>query len=394
MAAERVSLPPALRTLVEAGGALVRRSSSGRFALGRAAALVEEEALPGALRAWPKRLERARAEVATPIAFKDVEKILKGAWGRPAAKVLDGLERQPVAVTPGGQVHRGERGSDGAAVAVKVRRPGLAGAVRNDLALLDVLSAPLGAVFGAMDAGAILREVRESALDELDFEHEASTQRSVRRALRGVPELTIPAPDLELSAADVLVEEWLDGSTLADDAEPGDPAAVARTLVAAHVAAARAGHVLTDPRPGHVVLLASGGVGLLGAGVARPADRARAAAALDALVAFRSEDQDAFATIVADRLALLPSGDAIKAYGLAAVILDGLLSDEARLDAPTMAAVGERALAHLTAALALAATVTPHPADLAVVRSLGQLTGVLSALGATEDWGGLVLESA
>lgn len=390
-ASDRVSLPPALRTLVEAGGALVRRSSSGRFALGRLAPLVRQDAVPPALGAWPQRLEAARAEVTAPIPFKDVEKALKGAWGRPAAKVLDGLEREPVAVTPGAQVHRGER--DGGAVAVKVLRPGLASAVRNDLALLDVLAAPLGAVFGAMDAGAILREVRETALDELDFEHEASTQRTLRRALRGVPELVVPAPDLELSTAGVLVGEWLEGPTL-EQAAPGDPAAVARTLVAAHVAAAQAGHVLTDPRPGHVVLLERGGVGLLGAGVARPADRTRVAAALDALVAFRSEDQDGFAAIVADRLALLPARDAIKAYGLAAVVTGGLLRGEARLDDPALAEAGDRALEHLAAALTLAATVTPQPADLAVARSVGQLAGVLAHLGATEDWGGLALESA
>jgi hypothetical protein len=169
---------------------------------------------------------------------------------------------------------------------------------------------------------------------------------------------------------------------------------VARTLITAHVAAARAGYALTDPRPGHVVLLECGGVGLLGAGLARPADRDRVTAALDALAAFRAEDQDGFAAIVADRLALLPAGDAIKAYGLTAVLLDGLLSGEAWLDGPTLAAVAGRALDHLTAALALAATVTPRPADLAVARSAGQLAGVLSRLGATEDWGGLVLEGA
>lgn len=392
MAAERVTLPPALRSLVEAGGALVRRSSSGRFMLGRAADLVPADAVPPELAAWPPRLEKLRAEVATPIAFKDVEKALKGAWGRPPGKVLDELEREPVAITPGAQVHRGVR-DDGSAVALKVLRPGLASAVRNDLALLDVLAGPLGAVFGAMDAGAILREVRETALDELDLEHEASTQRGVRRALRGVPDLVIPVPDLELSASGVLVSEWLEGPTLAQ-AAPGDPAAVARTLIAAHVAAARAGLTLTDPRPGHVVLLDGGGVGLLGAGVARPADKARVAAALDALVAFRSEDQDGFADVVAQRLKLLPRKDAIKAYGLGAVILDGLVSGEARLDGPALEGVAARAFGHLTAGLALAATVTPAPADLAVARSVGQLAGVLSALGATEDWGGLVLEAA
>lgn len=313
--------------------------------------------------------------------------------GRAPGKVLESLEREPVAVTPGAQVHRATRADDGVAVAVKVLRPGLAGAVRNDLALLDVLAAPLGAVFGAMDAGAVLREVRETALDELDLEHEASTQRAVKRALRGVEGLVVPTPDLELSAAGVLVGEWLDGPTLTQ-AAPGDPAAVARTLVAAHVAAARAGFVLTDARPGHVVLLDRDGVGLLGAGLARPADKARVAAALDALVAFRSEDQDGFAEIVSGRLALLPEGDAIKAYGLGAVLLDGLVSGEARLDGPALAGVTARALDHLTAGLALAATVTPAPGDLAVARSVGQLAGVLSRLGATADWGGLVLEAA
>jgi ubiquinone biosynthesis protein len=392
MAADRVDLPPALRALVEAGGALVRRSASGRFALGRLAALVPEDAVPSALEAWPARLERARAEVATPIAFKDVEKALKGAWGKPAANVLDALEREPVAVTPGAQVHRGER-DDGSAVAIKVLRPGLASAVRNDLALLDVLGGPLGAVFQAMNAGAVLREVRETALDELDLEHEASTQRSVRRALRGVEDVVVPVPDLELSSHGVLVSEWLEGPTLAD-ALPGDPAAVARTLVAAHVAAARAGLVLTDPRPGHVVLLDQGGVGLLGAGVARPVDRARVAAALDALVAFRSEDQDGFAAIVGERLGLLPATPALKAYALVAVVAGELLRGEARLDGAALASAGTRAFDHLGSALALAADVTPAPGDLAVARSVGQLASVLSRLGATEDFGGLMLESA
>jgi hypothetical protein len=388
---DRPALPPALRSLLEAGGALVRRSSSGRVALGRGAALVADDAVPAALAKLPAELEAARVAAATPLAFKDVEKVLKNAWGKAPGKVLDDLHREPVAVTPSAQVHRAER--DGAPIAVKILRPGLAAAVRNDLALLDVLATPLKQVFGAMDAGAILREVRESALDELDLEHEASTQRQTRRALRDVPGLVVPVPDLELSSEAVLVSEWLEGPTL-HEAEPGDPADVARTLVAAHVAAARAGLILTDPRPSHVVLLDAGGVGLLGAGVARPVAKERVAAGLDALVAWRAGDQDGFAAIVADRLQLLPTADAVKASGLAAVLLDGLLSGEARLDGPAVAGVIRRALEHLTAGLSLAATVTPHPHDLAVARSIGQLASVLARLGATEDWGGLILEAA
>jgi hypothetical protein len=390
MAASPPALPPALRSLLEAGGALVRRSSSGRVALGRAAPLVAADAVPAALRGLPAELERARAAAATPIAFKDVEKLLKSAWGSPHGKLLDELDREPLAVTPSAQVHRGMR--DGAPVAVKVLRPGLAGAVRNDLALLDVLAPPLRQVFGAMDAGTILREVRETALDELDLEHEASTQRQLRRTLRGIDGLVVPAPDMELSGEAVLVCELLEGRTLADPkAKVADPAAVARTLVAAHVAAARAGLVLTDPRPGHVVLMPKGRIGLLGAGLARPVDRDRTTAALAALVAWRAGDQDGFAAIVADRLDLLPTADAIKAYGLAAVVLGEVLNGPATLSGPALAAIAERGLDHLAAALQLAATVTPHPHDLAVVRSVGQLASVLARLGATEDWGALML---
>jgi hypothetical protein len=393
MAASPPALPPALRSLLEAGGTLVRRSSSGRVALGRAAAHVTDDMMPPALAGLPAELERARVAVATPVAFGDVEKLLKSAWGSPHGKVLDELDREPLAVTPSAQVHRGVR--DGAPVAVKVLRPGLAAAVRNDLALLDLLAAPLRQVFGAIDASAVLRAVRETALDELDLEHEASNQRQLRRTLRGIDGLVVPAPDMDLSGEAVLVCALLEGRTLADpDVEVADPGAVARTLVAAHVTAARAGLVLTDARPGHVMVMDNGAVGLLGAGLMRPVDRDRVAAALQALVAWRAGDQDTFAAIVSGRLGLLPSGDALKAYGLAAVVLGELLGGDATLDSPALAAIAERALDHLPAALQLAATVTPDPHDLAVVRSIGQLATVLARLGATEDWGALMLAGA
>jgi hypothetical protein len=56
--------------------------------------------------------------------------------------------------------------------------------------------------------------------------------------------------------------------------------------------------------------------------------------------------------------------------------------------------IADRALGHLDAGLTLARTVTPHPHDLAVAHSVGQLASTLSRLGATEDWGGVILEGA
>jgi hypothetical protein len=373
------ALPPALRALLDAGTALVRRSSSGRVALHRALAVVPEE-----IRGAPLRDEE-------PVAFKDVEKVLKSAWGQPAGRVLAELEREPLHVGAAAQVHRAET-RDGDVVALKVLRPGLAAAVRNDLALLDLLATPLGQVFGAMDAGPILRAVREMALDELDLEHEASNQRQARRLIRGVDGVTVPVPDLELSGPDVLVTEFLEGTSLAAGATA--PEAAARTLVAAHVAAARGGLVLTDPRPSHVLVRKDGTLVLLGTGAARPFPRERHAAYLAALAALRSEDQDAFAHAVGQDLQLLPPGDALKAYALVALIAEDALTQPTRLDPQLLVATEQRALEHVGAGLALAATVTPDPADLALARSLGQLGATLAHLGATEDWGALALASA
>ena len=62
---------------------------------------------------------------------------------------------------------------------MKVLRPGIADQVRQDLNLLETLIRPLGAAFPSLAPAA---RGRERVLDELDLEHEASTQRSFARA--------------------------------------------------------------------------------------------------------------------------------------------------------------------------------------------------------------------
>src|SRR6478672_3661918 len=187
-------LPAALRALLETAGALVRQTSTGRLGMARVAPLVDPAAVPAGLAA-------ARAESCAALDATDVRRALKG--------VVHTWDDEPLAVTPAAQVHRGVR-DDGGAVAIKLRRPGLAQAVRSDLSLLDTLAGPLRQVFAAVDAGALLREVRMAALDELDLEHEASSQRQARRALRRVDGLVVPAPDMELSSEERLVTELLD----------------------------------------------------------------------------------------------------------------------------------------------------------------------------------------
>ena len=149
--------------------------------------------------------------------------------------------------------------------------------MRADLALLDLLRPPLASLLPQTDTGALLAAIRERALDELDLLHEAEQERAAGRVLRRTTAgVETPVVHLDLATPAVKVAGWLEGPTL-DDQLPADPQAVARTLLAAHADAARAGLVLTDARPNHVVLLHDGGIGLLGTGGAAAVDRERVA---------------------------------------------------------------------------------------------------------------------
>lgn len=388
--AARADLPPAVAALVQTGAELLRRAPSARLAIARLDGLIDLDALPPELAdAARDEVRAARESVAVELDRKTVEQILKSAWGRPVGKVLEEFDASPLAVTPAGQVHRGEL-DDGTAVAVKVRRPGVERSVRNDLALLDVVAGPLGAAFPRLDAGAVLRDVREQALDELDFVHEASTLRRLSRALRGVEGVEVPRPELELSTPEVLVTTFLRGETLASGARPSDPSGAARALVEAFRAAVlEAGLAPYDLRATHVLVGRGARVGLLGLGVARPVDRARAAAGLRGLVALASADEASVARVAVEELGVLPDAEVA---GEAAALLREVAGPLAgtggpvRLDGDALLGALDRARVATPALLRLAGRATPQASDIVLARTLGQLVAVLSRLEATEDW--------
>lgn len=392
----RVNVPPTIRALVEAGVALSRSSRSARTALAHVGAAIDPALLPRELR------KGVGAELATavatvePMAAKDVEKALKSAWGKPPGKVLDDVDLEsPLAVAAASQRHAGSY--DGEDVEIEVQRPGLASAVRGDLALLDALAAPLGAAFGALDTGALLREIRETALDELDLEHAAGVQRQVARALRGVEEVVVPSVVVDLACPTVLVQSLVLGPTLAEVDGNGsgkrgealsaaDALAVARALVRAHVVAARDGGLaLHDPHPADVVVLGEGRIALRRAGIAAPVDRERVALVLAAVGALGSRDEDGFvAAVVA--AGVLDAHDALVAYKLALKGLGPLVAGSARLDFEALATAGSLGLSMLPEIADLASRGTLARGDIALARSAGLLLAVLARLDATEDW--------
>ena len=374
-----------LRRATKAALDLVASAPSSRLARTTLAERVDLEAVPRPLRDHVARAVDG-AEPAEPLAFAEVERVLRDAWGANPSKVLAELEREPAAVRPASQVHRGVD-SEGNAVAVKVLRPGLAAAVRADLAVADAVVAIAGGVVPRLDPAALAAEVRERLLDALDLEYEAGVQRSFHRALRRHPELGVPAVDGALASEAVLVSRWVDGIALEDlEGEARDRAA--ELFLRFHVGAALFGTVQADPDPRDALLDAGGRLWILDFGASRrvvPERVALTAAALDALAA---DDGRRLGALLA-QLGWLEADDGHEALRLARELAGPLLGADALLDAAALRAAGERALDRRAALAGLAVRSSLAPEDLWPLRMAAQLVAVLATLGARGDWLGL-----
>jgi predicted unusual protein kinase regulating ubiquinone biosynthesis (AarF/ABC1/UbiB family) len=372
--------------LIQVGMRLARAAPSGRILLARIADSIDLDWIP---RPWGDgivaELEAAHAEALKPIAFREIERILARAWGAKPTEELDELDPEPVAVTASSQVHRGVL--DSSPVAVKVLRPGLAAGVRQDLALLEGILAPLGSAFPALDPGAVVREFRERVLDELDLEHEAAAQRRFYRALRKHPFLLVPQPITDLAHDSVLVSEWVDGVPLwqADDLD-----LAAARLVVFVLGALRAGIIHADPHPDDVLVLDDGRLVVLDFGATRTVQSERVEAATAAVDAFAEEDAAALGEAL-ERLGALPASHAQTLLDLLLHALGDLAGpDPTRLDSHAVLAARDRLFGRPRQLSEVIAAGAMPPEDLWPARGSVQLFAAIARVGATGAWRELV----
>jgi len=373
-----------LREAASRAAELLGTTTGARLALQGLKQRVDLDALPPEVR---DQVARRLASVPEPetLSWREVEVVLRDAWGAKPDRVLAAIEHDPVAVRPASQVHRGQT-QDGDPVAVKVLRPGLATALRNELGLADAAAAIVGVALPAVDMAALAREVRERLLDELDLEYEGGVQRSFARALRRHPELGVPKVHSALTHENVLVSDWVDGTPVA--ALTGTQRDHAAALLAGfHLGAAVFGTVHADPDPRDALLDAEGRLWILDFGATRAVAPDRVAAAADAVDALaRSDAAHGFGAAVA-AIGWFTEGEARGAHPLARAVLGPLAKPgSVRLDAATVDGVGQRAEAARDELLALALRGRPAPEDLWPLRMLGALGATLAQLEAEGEW--------
>lgn len=228
--------------------------------------------------------------------WASVEATLREALGGKAEALLAGLDRRPVAVASIGQVHHG-RLPGGAEVAVKVRHPGIASALRADFAAARsgvalANTVLLGAAAGAQDA---VEEARSTLLAECDFAAEADHQERFAQLFRADPVLEVPGVEREFCAEAVLTTRWRPGRSLDQLLATGPTQAerdrIGEALFRFYIGALyRSGWFHADPHPGNYAFSEDGRVIVYDFGCVRHFAKATRVALADLVYALRAGD--------------------------------------------------------------------------------------------------------
>src|SRR6185437_6425810 len=131
--------------------------------------------------------------------------------GLPPERAFARWDPQPIAAASIGQVHRAVT-RDGRPVAVKVQYPGIAETMAADLSNVALLRRMLRITAPSQDVDALIAELRDRVLEELDYRREAGNQRLFADYYAGHPTIGIPAVVGELSARRVITTELSDGA--------------------------------------------------------------------------------------------------------------------------------------------------------------------------------------
>ncbi len=195
---------------------------------------------------------------APELAFEVVRDAVETGLGAPMDESFRSFEEIPLGTASIAQCHRAVTHS-GAAVVVKVQRPGIEGTMRGDLDLLYLGAQILEASIDEMQLMGItdvVGEFEKALLQELDFREELKSLLAARGFLDPERPLTVPRPHPELSTQTVLTMELFEGRPLRELA-PGSEtarAAVEEILRAACKQVFVDGFFHGDPHAGNILV--------------------------------------------------------------------------------------------------------------------------------------------
>ncbi|MDQ6779221.1 MAG: AarF/ABC1/UbiB kinase family protein [Actinomycetota bacterium] len=284
--------------------------------VGQMISMVEFDGLPEDEQDELQRKLAALRDDVPPVAFADLEKLMRQELGGPLTRVFSDFDERAFAAASIGQVHRATT-LDGDDVVVKIQYPGVAEAVETDLRNAMLLLPILRRLAPGLDAKALLAELRERIAEELDYELEAQNQRRIGRLLRGHPFARVPRVHMALSTRRVLVSEYVEGERFeevrrAEEAQRDRYGEIVFRFFFGLLYRDRI--ALGDPHPGNYLLCPDGEVCFLDFGLLRDVSAARVADEGAIARAVRGKDAPALkAALVAGGYLPAERADAVEA---------------------------------------------------------------------------------
>jgi predicted unusual protein kinase regulating ubiquinone biosynthesis (AarF/ABC1/UbiB family) len=178
--------------------------------IGQMASYVDGGLSPGVRRTL-SRLQDSVPPMSGELAAAVVEEEL----GAPPERAFARWDPRPIAAASIGQVHRAVT-RDGRAVAVKVQYPGIAETIAADLRNVALLRRMLKITAPAQDVDALLTELRDRVMEELDYRREAANQRLLAAYYDGHPTIYVPGIISELSTRRMVTSELSGGARFAE----------------------------------------------------------------------------------------------------------------------------------------------------------------------------------
>ena len=162
--------------------------------------------------------ELARLQDRVPPFSSDLAvSIIERALGKPVSQIFSSFEREPVASASIAQVHFAtllDRQGVDREVAVKVLRPGMLGAIEQDLSLMRMMAGwvdSLSADGKRLKPKEVVAEFDKYLHDELDLVREASSAAQLRRNMAGLDLVLIPEMYWDFCTTNVIVMERMHG---------------------------------------------------------------------------------------------------------------------------------------------------------------------------------------
>jgi ubiquinone biosynthesis protein len=222
---------------------------------------------------WIAELEQLHSQAPT-LPFEELRSAVEEALGQPPEEAFASFDPDPIAAASMAQVHRATL-LDGREVVLKIRRPGIRLQMEADLRLIAQLAAVVemaSAEARRFAPAAMMRQLAEAVLEELDFTSEGRNADRLRADFAWEPRIVVPEIHWAWTSESLLVMDYVDGlpprdgaTLLAAGIDPAAIAALGADMVLDMVLIN--GRFHGDPHPGNLLCLPGNRLALLDLGL-------------------------------------------------------------------------------------------------------------------------------